>query len=132
MELMLAAANLVVSAWEAQRMVGVARSLTDWTYVTYLSDVAGRDSHQRTGIGRADRAHAPGMRAGHAPRAAGRACGRRLLRAPRLRAAPVRVDAARHGATPGGRLSPSRPLTSARNRPRCRGFAAASSDVWTN
>ncbi len=53
MALMLAAANLVVSAWEAQRMVGIARSLTDWTYVTYLSDLAVRGSHQRIGIGRA-------------------------------------------------------------------------------
>ncbi len=53
MAVMLANAGLVVSAWEGGAMVGVARSLTDRTYVTYLSDLAVRASHQRTGIGRA-------------------------------------------------------------------------------
>ena len=53
MALMLASANLIVSAWEAGAMVGIARSLTDHTYVTYLSDLAVRASHQRTGVGRA-------------------------------------------------------------------------------
>lgn len=53
MALMLACADLVVTAWEDGRMVGIARSLTDWTYVTYLSDLAVRVGHQRTGVGRA-------------------------------------------------------------------------------
>ena len=34
-------------------MVGIARSLTDWTYVTTCSDLAVCGSYQRTGIGRA-------------------------------------------------------------------------------
>jgi predicted N-acetyltransferase YhbS len=49
---MLANANLVVTAWEGQLLVGIARSLTDFVYVTYLADLAVRQSHQRQGIGR--------------------------------------------------------------------------------
>ena len=51
MRRMLANANLVVTAWESEVMVGIARSLTDFTYATYLSDLAVRESHQRRGIG---------------------------------------------------------------------------------
>jgi GNAT superfamily N-acetyltransferase len=49
---MLAGANLVVSAWDAERLVGIARSLSDFAFCTYLSDLAVRRSHQRQGIGR--------------------------------------------------------------------------------
>jgi GNAT superfamily N-acetyltransferase len=49
---MFANANLVVSAWDGSLLVGLARSLTDFAYVTYLSDLAVRASHQRMGIGR--------------------------------------------------------------------------------
>lgn len=49
---MLANANLVVAAWEDDLLVGIARCLTDWVYVTYLADLAVRRSHQRQGIGR--------------------------------------------------------------------------------
>jgi predicted N-acetyltransferase YhbS len=52
MRKMLAHANLVITAWEGGRMVGIARSLTDWAYCTYLSDLAVRASHQRRGIGK--------------------------------------------------------------------------------
>jgi GNAT superfamily N-acetyltransferase len=51
-EKMLRNANLVVSAWDAEEMVGIARSLTDFCYVTYLSDLAVKRSHQRLGIGK--------------------------------------------------------------------------------
>ena len=49
---MLRHANLVVTAWEGELLVGIARSLTDHSFVTYLSDLAVRESHQRRGIGR--------------------------------------------------------------------------------
>lgn len=52
MRLMLANANLVITAWEGALLVGIARSLTDHAFVTYLSDLAVRESHQRRGIGR--------------------------------------------------------------------------------
>lgn len=49
---MLANANLVVSAWEGELLVGISRALSDFSYTTYLSDLAVRASHQRRGIGR--------------------------------------------------------------------------------
>ena len=45
-------ANLVVTAWDENLLIGIARSLTDFCYVTYLADLAVRVSHQRRGIGR--------------------------------------------------------------------------------
>ena len=51
MATMLAQANLVVSAWEQGQLVGIARSMSDFVYATYLSDLAVRTSHQRRGIG---------------------------------------------------------------------------------
>jgi len=45
-------ANLTVTAWEGDLLVGIARSLTDFSYVTYLADLAVRDTHQKLGIGR--------------------------------------------------------------------------------
>jgi len=53
MAAMLANANLVVSAWHANRLIGIARSVSDFVYCTYLSDLAVHDDHQRQGIGRA-------------------------------------------------------------------------------
>lgn len=44
-------ANLVVTAWDGDLLVGISRTLTDFTYVGYLADLAVRESHQRQGIG---------------------------------------------------------------------------------
>jgi GNAT superfamily N-acetyltransferase len=52
MAAMLRHANLVVTAWEGDLMVGISRALTDFSFVAYLSDLAVRVSHQRGGIGR--------------------------------------------------------------------------------
>ncbi len=52
MAAMLNNANLVVTAWDGPQMVGIARSVTDFAFCTYLSDLAVRASHQRRGIGR--------------------------------------------------------------------------------
>jgi GNAT superfamily N-acetyltransferase len=49
---MLRHANLVVTAWDAEQLVGISRAITDWVYATYLSDLAVRLSHQRHGIGK--------------------------------------------------------------------------------
>jgi predicted N-acetyltransferase YhbS len=54
---MLANANLVITAWDDSTvnnamLVGIARSVTDFCYTTYLADLAVRTSHQRQGIGR--------------------------------------------------------------------------------
>jgi predicted N-acetyltransferase YhbS len=45
-------ANLVFTAWDGEELVGIARSLTDWVYVTYLADLAVKRSHQKQGIGK--------------------------------------------------------------------------------
>ncbi len=44
-------ANLIVTAWDGDLMVGISRTLTDFAYVGYLSDLAVRESHQKMGIG---------------------------------------------------------------------------------
>ncbi len=44
-------AGLVVVARSGQRMVGIARCLTDGAYVTYLADLAVDREFQRRGIG---------------------------------------------------------------------------------
>jgi GNAT superfamily N-acetyltransferase len=49
---MIERADILVSAWEGDLLVGVARTLTDFCYVAYLADLAVRQSHQRRGIGR--------------------------------------------------------------------------------
>ncbi|TKB08425.1 GNAT family N-acetyltransferase [Desulforhopalus sp. IMCC35007] len=49
---MLSNSNLVVSAWQENKIIGIARSLTDFHYACYLSDLAVSKSHQKTGIGR--------------------------------------------------------------------------------
>jgi GNAT superfamily N-acetyltransferase len=52
-EAMFVNASLVWSAWDGKRLVGVARSLTDWRYVCYLSDLAVDPDYQKQGIGKA-------------------------------------------------------------------------------
>ena len=52
MQRMLAHSNLVVTAWDGPRLVGISRSLIDFAYATYLSDLAVRKSYQRQGVGR--------------------------------------------------------------------------------
>jgi GNAT superfamily N-acetyltransferase len=52
MRTMLDEANLVVTAWDGDLMVGISRSVTDWAYCTYLSDLAVRLAYQAQGIGR--------------------------------------------------------------------------------
>lgn len=49
---MLAHANLTITAWDAERLVGIARSVTDFAYCCYLSDLAVDAGLQRAGVGR--------------------------------------------------------------------------------
>lgn len=49
---MFAEANLVISAWNNDELVGVSRSLTDYSYCCYLSDLAVKKEYQNSGIGR--------------------------------------------------------------------------------
>lgn len=49
---MLRNANLTLTAWDGAQLVGISRCLTDFTYVTYLADLAVDASYQRKGIGK--------------------------------------------------------------------------------
>jgi len=44
--------NLVITAWENDKLVGISRSLTDFYYCCYLSDLAVRKEYQKKGIGK--------------------------------------------------------------------------------
>jgi predicted N-acetyltransferase YhbS len=49
---MLANANLTITAWDGQLLVGISRCISDFVWTTYLADLAVRASHQRQGIGK--------------------------------------------------------------------------------
>jgi GNAT superfamily N-acetyltransferase len=49
---MLANANLTITAWDSDLLVGISRCVTDFVWTTYLADLAVRASHQRRGIGK--------------------------------------------------------------------------------
>ena len=49
---MLEHGNLIVTARFEKKLVGVARSLTDFLYCTYLSDLAVDENYQKMGIGK--------------------------------------------------------------------------------
>jgi predicted N-acetyltransferase YhbS len=52
MAAMIRNANLVITAWDGGELVAIARSITDWVYVTYLADLAVKESHQKRGVGK--------------------------------------------------------------------------------
>jgi len=52
-EAMLEHANLLGTAWEGERLIGVARALSDFAYCCYLSDLAVDEDYQRRGVGKA-------------------------------------------------------------------------------
>tara|TARA_R110002167_G_scaffold37529_7_gene117629 strand:+ start:1999 stop:2292 length:294 start_codon:yes stop_codon:yes gene_type:complete len=49
---MLEMANLIVTARQKGTVIGVARSLSDFAFCTYLSDLAVDSAYQKKGIGR--------------------------------------------------------------------------------
>ena len=52
MAAMLRHANLLCTAWDGEKLVGVARSVTDFEYCCYLSDLAVDEAYQKRGIGK--------------------------------------------------------------------------------
>lgn len=52
MEGMITHSNLIVSAWCGSKLIGIARSMTDFHYACYLSDLAVDANYQKMGIGR--------------------------------------------------------------------------------
>ena len=51
-EAMLKNANLTITAWDNDKLVGISRSLTDFSYVAYLADLAVDQEYQQSGIGK--------------------------------------------------------------------------------
>lgn len=49
---MYANSNLVITAWDGDKLIGVSRSLTDFCYACYLSDLAIHIDYQKMGIGK--------------------------------------------------------------------------------
>ena len=52
MEGMVSNSDLTVSAWVSGSLVGIARSVTDFHYACYLSDLAVSKEYQKSGIGK--------------------------------------------------------------------------------
>ena len=44
-------ANLTITAWDKEKLVGIARSVTDFHFACYLSDLAVSTQYQHQGIG---------------------------------------------------------------------------------
>ena len=52
MEGMVNNSNLMVTAWNDGTLVGIARSMTDFHYACYVSDLAVHEEYQKRGIGK--------------------------------------------------------------------------------
>jgi hypothetical protein len=50
MQQMLSCANLIVTAWDDDRLVGISRAMTDFCYIAYLADIAVHRSYQNRDI----------------------------------------------------------------------------------
>src|SRR5687767_12777469 len=51
-EKMLAHANILVTAWSEDTLIGVSRAWSDFSFCCYLSDLAVDVAHQKKGIGK--------------------------------------------------------------------------------
>jgi GNAT superfamily N-acetyltransferase len=45
-------ATIVITAWDNEKLVGIARALSDFVYVTYLADLVVHEHYQQQGIGK--------------------------------------------------------------------------------
>jgi len=52
MEGMVTNSDLLLTAWDDEKLVGLARSMTDFHYACYLSDLAVDSEYQKQGIGK--------------------------------------------------------------------------------
>ena len=52
LEKMINNADLTFTAWDGEKLVGVARAITDFSYCCYLSDLAVDQDYQKCGIGK--------------------------------------------------------------------------------
>lgn len=44
--------NLIISAWSNNELIGISRSLTNYCYACYLSDLAVKKEFQKEGVGK--------------------------------------------------------------------------------
>jgi ribosomal protein S18 acetylase RimI-like enzyme len=44
--------DLIVTAWDGNKLVGVSRTITDWVWCSYLADLAVSPDYKRSGIGK--------------------------------------------------------------------------------
>ena len=44
--------NLIATAWDGDKLVGVSRTITDWVWSAYLADLAVSPAYKKCGIGR--------------------------------------------------------------------------------
>jgi len=51
-EMMIAHANILITAWSDDLLIGVSRAWSDFSFVCYLSDLAVDVAHQKKGIGK--------------------------------------------------------------------------------
>ena len=49
---MLENSNLTITAWDGEKLVGIARSVTDFHFACFLSDLAVHQLYQKVGIGK--------------------------------------------------------------------------------
>jgi ribosomal protein S18 acetylase RimI-like enzyme len=52
MEGMVSNSNLMITAWDGNKLIGIARSMTDFHYACYLSDLAVDKKYQKSGVGK--------------------------------------------------------------------------------
>lgn len=44
--------DVMITAWHENKLVGISRTMTDFTYVAYLADLAVDEAYQKQGIGK--------------------------------------------------------------------------------
>ena len=44
--------DLIITAWDEDKLVGVCRTITDWVWCSYLADLAVSPDYKRSGIGK--------------------------------------------------------------------------------
>lgn len=52
MQKMLDNANILITAWDNEKLIGISRAITDFAYCTYVSDLAVHVDYQKQGIGK--------------------------------------------------------------------------------
>ena len=44
--------DLIMTAWDGEKLVGVSRTITDWVWCSYLADLAVSPDYERSGVGK--------------------------------------------------------------------------------